>query len=108
MRIHQILIAIGLVAMALSIGGTADATALQIQRAYIYGTGPQYLTAPQIIDALEKAAQRDPRDARDGNKNNFAFREKSIEAIDLAMRLASGKRTAVAQVDAALEPVHVW
>jgi hypothetical protein len=109
MRIDRILAVIGIAAIASLIGGgMADAAALPIQRDYIYGTSPQYLTAPQIIEALQEASQRDRREARDGNKNNPIFVRKSIEATDLAARLASRRRTAVAQVDEALEPVHVW
>lgn len=108
MQIRKIGSLIGSAAMALAIGGIANAEMPGIQRNYVYETYPQYLTEPQIVEALEQASAKDTRDARDGNKNSAEFMEKSVEANDLATQLANGYPITVAQVDDALKPVHVW
>jgi hypothetical protein len=107
MRIHRFVGLIGGAAMALAVGGIANAGPVGIQRTYVVEAYPQYLTEAQIVDALEQASQRDMQDARDGNKNSSEFTEKGVEANDLAMELTNGNPVTVAQVDDALEPVHV-
>jgi hypothetical protein len=96
------------IAMTAAMGGIAYAGPVGIQRTYLYETYPQYMTAPQIVDALEQASQRDIDDARNGNKNGAEFMQKSVEANDLANQLANGYPVTVAEVDDALLPVHVW
>jgi hypothetical protein len=108
MRIRKIASLIGGAAMALAVGGIANAEMAGIQRNYVYETYPQYLTEPQIVDALEQASEKDMRDAHEGNKSGPEFMEKSVEASDLATQLANGYPITVAQVDDALQPVHVW
>jgi hypothetical protein len=116
MRIKQIIPLVGGAAMALAVGGIAKAGEVGIQRTYVYESNPQYLsetypqflTVPQIVDALEQASEKDMQDARDGNKNNPEFVERGAEADELATQLAYGHPITVAQVDDALSPVHVW
>jgi hypothetical protein len=108
MRINRIAALAGGVAMALAIGGIANAGMAGVQRQYLYEAYPQYLTEPQIVEALEQASIKDMQDARDGNKNGPEFMERSVEANDLAVRLEDGYPVTVAQVDDALAPVHVW
>jgi hypothetical protein len=108
MQVKSLVSFVGGVAMVLAIGGIANAGPVGIQRTYIYETYPQYLTAPQIEQALQQAAARDMQDARDGNKNSAAFTDKGVEANNLATRLAEGYPITVAEIDDALLPVHVW
>ncbi|HUN58669.1 MAG TPA: hypothetical protein VMU41_11180 [Candidatus Binataceae bacterium] len=96
------------IAMAAVTSGIAYGGSVGIQRAYAIETYPQYMTTPQIVDALEQASQRDADDARNGNKNGAEFTQKSVEANDLANELAGGYPVTVAEVDDALMPVHVW
>ena len=108
MRIHRFITVIGGAAMALAVGGIANAGPVGIQRTYVAEAYPQYLTEPQIVEALEQASQRDMQEASNGNKNGAEFTEKGVEANDLATQLTNGYPVTVAQVDDALEPVHVW
>jgi hypothetical protein len=103
-------LASGIIVMivALAIGGIAYAGPIGIQRRYLTETYPQYLTEPQIVEALEQASERDMEDARDGNKNGAEFTQRSAEADYLATELANGYPVTVAEVDDALRPVHIW
>jgi hypothetical protein len=59
----------------------------------------------ETIAELQQASQRE---ARDGNKDNFAFVQKNIEINQLIERLNSGQQVAQKQIDNALQPVWVW
>jgi hypothetical protein len=96
------------IAMALATVGIAYAGPVAMQRRYLTETYPQYLTEPQIVEALQQASERDMEDARDGNKNGAEFTQKSAEADNLATELVDGYPVTVADVDDALRPVHVW
>jgi hypothetical protein len=60
------------------------------------------------IAELQDAAQRATREARNGNKNNIEFGRKNYEINQLVERLKSGQQVDPAEIDEALEPVHVW
>jgi hypothetical protein len=62
----------------------------------------------ETIAELQQASQTAQREARDGNKDNFAFVQKSIEINQLIERLNSGQQVAQKQIDDALQPVWVW
>jgi len=94
--------------MGAAIGGIAFAGSVGIERPYLYECYPQYMTMPEIVGALEQASQRDMDDARDVNKNGEEFMQKAAEADDVAVDLANGYTVAIAEVDDALLPVHVW
>ena len=63
---------------------------------------------PQTIAKLEDAAQQALADGRNGNKNNLEFRRKNYEINLLIDRLQSGQQVDPAEIDKAMEPVHVW
>ena len=69
-------------------------------------------TAPavdqQTIAKLEDAANQALADGRNGNKNNVEFRRKNYEINLLIDRLQSGQQVDPAEIDKAMEPVHVW
>jgi len=62
----------------------------------------------ETIAELQQAAQTAQREARDGNKDNFAFVRKNLEIHRLIERLNSGQQVAQKQIDKALQPVWVW
>jgi hypothetical protein len=62
----------------------------------------------ETIAKLETAANQALADGRNGNKNNLEFRHKNYEINLLIGRLQSGQQVDPAEIDAAMEPVHVW
>jgi hypothetical protein len=62
----------------------------------------------QTIAKLEDAANQALADGRNGNKNNIEFRRKNYEINLLIDRLQSGQQVDPAEIDKAMEPVHVW
>lgn len=75
------------------------------------GVSRTYNSAPPnsaTIAGLQDAAQKAIRDGRNGNKNNIAFARKNYEINQLIDRLNKGQRVDPAEIDMALEPVHVW
>jgi hypothetical protein len=108
MRMKRLTSAFAGIAMIAATSGIAFAGGVGIERPYLYETYPQYMTAPQIVGALEQASQRDMDDARNGNKNGAEFIQKAAEADDVATQLANGETVTIAEVDDALQPVHVW
>ncbi len=63
---------------------------------------------PALIAQLEKAAQQDIADGRNGNKNNPAFGQKAYQVNQLIDRLKRGDQVSPSEIDEALEPAHVW
>ena len=63
---------------------------------------------PELIGKLQDASQKALRDGRNGNKNNIEFGRKSAQIDDLVERLESGQHVDPAEIDQALQPVHVW
>jgi hypothetical protein len=63
---------------------------------------------PALIAQLEKAAQQDIADGRNGNKNNPAFGQKAYQVNQLIDRLKRGDKVDPSEIDSALEPAHVW
>ena len=62
----------------------------------------------QTIADLQQAADAAQREAREGNKNNPAFGQKSYQIEQVVARLESGQQVDQQQVDEALQPVWVW
>jgi hypothetical protein len=75
------------------------------------GISRSYATAQpdaQTIADLEQASNAAQREAREGNKSNPAFAEKSYQIDQLVEEMKSGQQVAQEQVDEALQPVWVW
>lgn len=62
----------------------------------------------QTIADLQQAAEAAQREARDGNKNNPAFGQKSYQIEQVVARIENGQQVDQQQVDEALQPVRVW
>jgi len=90
-------------ALALTMSAPALAGSSGIQRSYA-ATQPNSETMAELRQASE-AAQRE---AREGNKDNFAFVRKSLEINHLVQRMDSGEQVSQNQVDNALQPVWIW
>jgi hypothetical protein len=91
----------GLVTLALSTPVLAGSVG--VSRSY-----PAAQPDTQTIADLQQASDAAQREARDGNKNNPAFGQKSYEIDQVAARLESGQQVDQQQVDEALQPVRVW
>jgi hypothetical protein len=63
---------------------------------------------PETITELQQASETAKREARDGNKNHFAFVRKSREIDHLIKRIDSGQQVTQKQIHHALRPVRVW
>jgi hypothetical protein len=61
-----------------------------------------------IIAELQEASRQALREGRTGNKNNPEFTSKNYEINQLIQRLKNGQKVDPAEIDNALEPVHVW
>ena len=75
------------------------------------GVSRSYATAQpdaQTITNLQQASDAAQREAREGNKNNPAFAQKSYEIDQLVQRMESGQQVSQNQVDDALQPVRIW
>jgi hypothetical protein len=90
-------------ALALSVSAPALAGSVGIPRNYAT-TQPN----AETIAKLEQASETAQREAREGNKDNFAFVRKSLEIDQLLQRMDSGQQIDQNQIDAALQPVWVW
>ena len=62
----------------------------------------------QTFAQLEQASEAAQREAREGNKNNPAFAQKSYEIDQLVQCMKSGQQVAQEQVEQALQPVWIW
>jgi hypothetical protein len=62
----------------------------------------------QTIADLEQASEAAQREAREGNKDNPAFAQKSYQIDQLVERMKSGEQVSQNQIDEALQPVWVW
>jgi hypothetical protein len=62
----------------------------------------------QTIAELQQASEAAQREAREGNKDNPAFAQKSYEIDSLVQRIESGEQVSQNQVDEALQPVWIW
>jgi hypothetical protein len=60
------------------------------------------------VAQLQVAAKQALADGRKGNKNNIEFLRKNYEINLLIDRLQSGQQVDPADIDKAMEPVHVW
>ena len=92
--------AVGTIALALSAPAFAGSV----------GISRNYPTQPdvQTIAQLQQASEAAQREARTGNKDNVAFGEKSYQIDSLIGRMQNGQHVDQAQIDDALQPVHVW
>jgi hypothetical protein len=62
----------------------------------------------QTIAELQQASEAAQREAREGNKDNPTFAQKSYEIDQLVQRIKSGEQVSQNQVDEALQPVWIW
>jgi outer membrane biogenesis lipoprotein LolB len=62
----------------------------------------------QTIAELQTAAKQALADGRNGGKNNLEYQRKNYEINLLIDRLQSGQQVDPADIDKALEPVHIW
>jgi hypothetical protein len=60
------------------------------------------------VAQLQVAAKQALADGMKGNKNNIEFLRKNYEINLLIDRLQSGQQVDPADIDKAMEPVHVW
>ena len=75
------------------------------------GISRSYATAQpdvQTITDLQQASEAAQREAREGNKDNPAFAQKSYQIDQLVERMKAGEQVSQNQVDEALQPVRVW
>jgi len=75
------------------------------------GISRSYDTAQPNADTiaeLQQASEDAQREAREGNKDNPAFAQKSYEIDQLVQRMKSGQQVSQNEVDQALQPVWVW
>lgn len=75
------------------------------------GISRSYATAQldvQTIADLQQASEAAQREAREGNKDNPAFGQKSYQIDQLVERMKAGEQVSQNQVDEALQPVRVW
>jgi len=89
-------------AIAMTLSAPAFAGSVGISRTY--ATQPN----TQTIAELQQASEAAQREARTGNKDNLAFEQKSYQIDSLIGRMQSGQQVDQAQIDEALQPVHVW
>ena len=97
------IVAAAVVATAFAIPALAGPVGVQVSR-----SGGAAQTDNATIAQLEAAADKATQDGRNGNKNNLEFARKSYEIDQLIERLKSGQQVDMAEIDQALEPVHVW
>ena len=80
--------------------------------AFAGSVGIQRTPAAHVDEAtvaeLQTAANQARQDALDGNKNNLAFRRKDYEIEQVIAKIQNGQPVQDAQIDEALQPVHVW
>ncbi len=62
----------------------------------------------RTIAELQQASGAAQREAREGNKDNPAFAQKSYEIDQLVQRMKSGQQVSQNQLDEALQPVRIW
>jgi multidrug efflux pump subunit AcrB len=60
------------------------------------------------IAQLQTAAKQALADGRNGGKNNLEYQRKNYEINLLIDRLQSGQQVDPAEIDKAMEPVHIW
>ena len=60
------------------------------------------------VAELQDAAQQAQHDAMTGNKNNLAFRRKNYQIEQVIAKIENGQPVEQDQIDASLQPVHVW
>ena len=89
--------------MALALSTPVAAGSPGISRSYAT-TQPN----AETIAELQQASEAAQREAREGNKNNPAFAQKSYEIDSLVQRMQAGEQVSQNQVDEALQPVRIW
>jgi hypothetical protein len=89
--------------LATAIASPAFAGPVGIMRA-----NPTAQVDPATVAELQSAADQTRQEALNGNKNNLAFRRKDYEIEQLIAKIQDGQPVQDAQVDEALQPVHVW
>jgi hypothetical protein len=95
------ILAAGTMALALSTPVLAESAG--ISRNY-----PVAQPDVQTMADLQQASEAAQREARNGNKDNPAFEQKSYQIDQLVEQMKAGEQVSQNQVDAALQPVRVW
>jgi multidrug efflux pump subunit AcrB len=72
------------------------------------GSTQQTQVDAQTIAELQTAAKQALADGRNGGKNNLEYQRKNYEINLLIDRLQSGQQVDPAEIDKAMEPVHIW
>jgi primase-polymerase (primpol)-like protein len=89
--------------MALALSTPVLAGSVGVSRSY---TSAQ--PDSQTIADLQQASEDAQREAREGNKDNPAFAQKSYQIDQLVERMKAGEQVSQSQVDQALQPVWIW
>jgi primase-polymerase (primpol)-like protein len=89
--------------MALALSTPVLAGSVGVSRSY---TSAQ--PDSQTIADLQQASEDAQREAREGNKDNPAFAQKSYQIDQLVERIKAGEQVSQSQVDQALQPVWIW
>ena len=69
--------------------------------------GNTAVQSDRVVADLHAAADRDRRDARNGNKNNPAFGYKAAQVDKLIERIQNGDQVDPKDIDEAMAPVHI-
>jgi hypothetical protein len=89
--------------LALTLATPAFAGSAGIARSY-----PITQPDAQTIADLQQASEAAQREAREGNKDNPAFAQKTVEIAQVEQRLESGQQVPQNEVNEALQPVWIW
>lgn len=89
--------------LALTLSAPALAGSVGVSRSYSLAQ-PDAATLAE----LQHASQTALREAREGNKDNPAFTEKSYEDEQLISDLEAGQQVSSTQINKALQPVDIW
>jgi hypothetical protein len=89
--------------LAFTLSAPAFAGSVGLSRSYPV-TQPDAAT----IAELQNASQTALRQAREGNKSNPAFAEKSYEDQQVIADLQSGQQVDASRINEALQPVDIW
>jgi hypothetical protein len=95
------ILADGLIVLALSTPVLAGTVGIQRSFAVVQPDA-------ETISQLQQASEAAQREAREGNKDNPAFAQKSYQIDALVQRMKAGEQVSQNEVDHALRPVWVW
>jgi hypothetical protein len=61
-----------------------------------------------VVPQLQLAARQALADGRNGGKNNPEYGRKNYQINQLIDKIQSGQQVDPAEIDKAMEPVHIW